>query len=123
MATINSGPEPVDWNVYAGDANEETVIFQAGQDPWDITGAVIEAQARVTALDPAVALTATCTVVDAVNGEATIAWDGEAVRTLLAGADTWEGEYDVQILEQGKTLPRSLWRGKMTARYDVTRTP
>jgi hypothetical protein len=119
--TITSGPSALDWNIYAGDSNEERFEFLTSDDPWDITGCAIEAQARVTALDPVAALTATVTITDAVNGQVTVGWDGEAVRALLAGTDSWTGVWDLQITEVDALLPRTLLRGVMTARMDVTR--
>ena len=110
--------------MYAGDRNEQTFAFQQPDgSQWDITGAVITAQARATAADPVVAVEAVCTLTDSVAGLASVAWDGEAVRTLLAGEDTWVGVWDMQILEAGQTLPVTLVAGKFTAVHDVTRTP
>jgi hypothetical protein len=122
MASVSSCPADLSWCVYAGDRNSELFEFLTVTDPWDITGAVVTAQARVTAVDPLPALTAVCTVVDPVNGLVTVAWDGEEVRTLLAGADRWTGVWDLQIVEQGQTLPRTMARGAITAVMDVTRT-
>jgi hypothetical protein len=121
VTSVSTGPEPLDWTVYAGDRNRIRFMFQSGGDPWDITGAVLSAQARISATDPTVALTATCEVTEAVSGAATVAWDGEAVRTLLAEAETWVGVWDLQILEEGETLPLTVYRGKLTATMDVTK--
>lgn len=121
MATIDSGPQPLDWKVYAGDANEELVEFLADGVPWDLTGAVVTAQARKKAPDAEVALTATVTEVDAELGQYRVAWDGEMVRAVLAGQESWSGVWDLQVLEDGALLPRTMLRGAMTATHDVTR--
>lgn len=121
MTAIITGPGTLDWELYAGDANRRTFQFLAGDDPWDITGAVIEAHARVTDLDPAPALIATCTIDTIGPGLATVEWDGEVIRTLLANEETWAGVWDLQITEAGQTLPTTLLRGKVTAVQDVTK--
>ena len=102
--TINSGPGEMDWIVYAGDRNKETFEIVSATDPVDITGAVVEAQARTTAKEPTVALTAAVDLTDPTLGRFTVQWDGDAVRTLLAGSDSWEGVWDLQIIESGETL-------------------
>jgi hypothetical protein len=122
-ATIVNGPSPLDWKVYAGDRNEVTFTFRAGTGPWDLTGAALTSQARIRATDTVIALAAVTTITDPANGLATVAWDGEQVRTLLAGADHWVGVWDLQLLEAGQTLPTTMLRGKFTAIYDVTRVP
>ena len=123
MAEIRTAPAQRAWTVYAGDRNTALLQFQQPDgSPWDITGATITSQARVEAADPAVALEATCVVVDGPAGVARMEWDGEAVRVLLAGADTWTGVWDLQILEAGQTLPETTLAGKFTALHDVTRT-
>jgi len=119
--TITSGPAVAPWETYVGDANEETFEFLSGNDPQDITGAIITAQARAAASDPTPAIDAVCTVTDGPKGLATVAWDGELLRTLVGNEDQWVGVYDMQILELGKTLPRTVLRGKFTAILDVTR--
>lgn len=121
MTSVTIGPSPCDIQVYAGDRNEITFRFQAGGDPWNITGAVLSAQARLTSRTPEIAITAIITVTDAINGTALVAWDGEQVRTLLAGADTWTGTWDFQLLEAGQSLPLTVLRGKFTAILDITR--
>jgi hypothetical protein len=121
VTVVSTGPAPQDLEVYAGDKNEVPLMFKAGNDAWDLTGAVLMAQARATAVDAVVALEATATLTSPENGSASIAWDGEEVRTLLAGAESWVGVWDLQILEAGQTLPRTVLRGKFTAAMDVTR--
>lgn len=123
MATIDSGPQPLDWKVYAGDSNREAYEFLADGMPWDLTGAVIAAQARAEAPDEEVAATAIVTVVDAALGRYTVEWDGEGeLRALLAGQEEWAGVWDLEVLEAGETLPRSLLYGTFTVLMDVTRT-
>jgi hypothetical protein len=122
VPTVVSGPAPLDWTVYAGDRNLAHFTFNAASSPWDITGASIAAQARLTATAVDVALTAAITIDDPEGGLVSVAWDGEQVRTLLGDADRWRGVWDLQILEFGMTLPVTLLRGKFTALLDVTRS-
>jgi hypothetical protein len=122
MAEIYSGPQAANWNVYAGDANRVVFELSTSVDPVDLTGATIDAQARVSAVDQTIALTATVTEVEPLLGRFAVGWDGEAVRALLAGAEKWEGVWDVQILQAGQTLPRTILRGRFIATHDVTRT-
>ena len=124
MAEIKTAPAAATpWTVYAGDRNDQLLVFQQPDgSPWDITGAVITSQARAEATDTVVALEATCTIVDGPAGTARVEWDGEAVRALLAGADTWTGVWDLQLLESGQALPLTLLAGKFTAVHDVTRS-
>jgi hypothetical protein len=47
MAGVKRGIQPNgDWYVYAGDRNSERVEFLSAGAPWNLNGAVIEAQAR-----------------------------------------------------------------------------
>lgn len=122
MADINSGPELCSWTVYAGDRNIQTFAFFASEGiPWDITGATIRAQSRLTANDPVIAVEAVCEITDAADGIATVEWDGEAVRAILGVEETWEGVWDLQVIEAGQTLPVTLLYGSWTALMDVTR--
>lgn len=121
MASIVNGPSPLDWKVYAGDRNLVSFSFTAGTEPWVLTGAQLAAQARVSSVDENVALTATIIETDPANGQYDIAWDGDAVAVLLAGADSWKGVWDLQVLESGELLPVTLLRGKFTAVLDITR--
>jgi hypothetical protein len=126
MATtqkIVSGPVPLDWTgVYSGDANTEVFEIVGGDDPIDITGSLIEAQARVSATDDTIALTAVVELTAPTLGQFTISWPGEDVRTLLAGSESWSGVWDVQFTAPGETLPTTLLRGRFDAAADVTRT-
>ena len=108
------------WYVVAGDSNRERVEFVAGGLPWDITGAVIAAEARasVTAPGPP-ALTAVVEMTDPPAGVAHISWDGEAVRAVLAGDAEWSGVYDIEIMQGGEVS--TPWQRPMRALMDVTR--
>ena len=121
MAGIVSGPSPLDWKVYAGDRNEASFTFKAADQVWDLTGAQLTAQARLSAIDPKVGMTATITPIDEATGTYTIGWDGDVVTTLLAGLDSWKGVWDLQVLEAGQTQPTTLLRGKFEATMDVTK--
>lgn len=120
---IKSVPESCDWEVYAGDRNRQQFQFLAddGQAPWDLTGATLRAQARLSATDPTIGLEAAVTIDDPPAGLVTIAWDGEEVRTLLAGEDSWAGEWDLELVEAGQTLPVTPLAGAFTAAMDVTK--
>jgi hypothetical protein len=122
MAAITNGPSTLDWTIYAGDANLAHFAFKQSGLPWDLTGAQLLAQARVTALDTTVALTAVITEVNAAAGQYDIAWPGELVRTAMAGAASWSAVWDLQVLENGQTLPTTMLRGKLSAVMDVTRS-
>lgn len=121
MVAITNGPSPLDWKVYAGDRNAVQFAFTAAGQPWVLTGAQLTAQARLSVVDEAVALTAVITIDDDEGGLATIAWPGDTVTQLLAGADKWAGIWDLQLLEAGQPLPTTVLRGKLTAALDVTR--
>jgi len=121
MAAITNGPSPLDWTVYAGDANVAHFAFKQAGLPWDMTDAQLVAQARLTALTAEVALEATITEVNTAGGLYDIAWDGENVRTLLGETEKWAGVWDLQVLEVGANLPTTMLRGKLSAVLDVTR--
>lgn len=121
MPKISTTPTALDWDVYAGDNNRVTFQVTAG-DPVDLTGATIAAQARASAASTAVALTGTVGTSGLALGEFTVAWDGEAIRTLLGSLETWQGVWDLQVTLAGETLPRTHFRGRFTATLDVTRT-
>ena len=121
MATLNSGPETLDWTWYVGDTEPETFII-TGESPVDLTGATIAAQARATAKDPVVAATAVITATNLANGEFTIGWDGEELRPLVEAAptDKWVGVWDLQITLADGSI-RTRVAGRFTAEHDVTR--
>lgn len=119
MAAVSTTPSVLDWTAYAGDANAVILEFTADGVAMDTTGAVLTAQARLTPQDAAVALTATITEVNTTTGSYIVGWDGEAIRTLLAGAQRWEGFWDLQLVLNGVTT--SPLAGKFVALHDVTR--
>lgn len=122
MASLQMGPAQVDLlGVRAGDRNVVTLELTTGGSPWNLTGAVLSAQARKVATDAEFALEATVTPLDETVGHYQLEWDGEAVRTLL-GADTgWEGVWDLQVIEATQTLAETVAAGKLTCEQDVTR--
>jgi hypothetical protein len=122
MAKISSGPMPLDWDVYLNDRNREVfeVVTSHGtaSDPVDLTGAVVTAQARATAPDPVVAAAAVAVVTEPLLGRFTVEWP---VLPPLDGAESWKGVFDIQIVEAGETLPKTLLRGAFVVVHDVTR--
>lgn len=117
---IDSTPGCCNWICYAGDTSGEVFEFLTDGVPWDMTGCTVAATARRSAIDAEVALTATCTAVDAAIGQWRVAWDPAAVRTLLAGSETWTGVWDLQVTDAGGGIA-TVVRGTLTARLDVTR--
>lgn len=118
MAVVEFGPAPLDLNgIYAGDSNPLEVTLTVGDDPVDLTGATVTAQARKTKLDTEIALTALIVVTDDVGGVCIISWDGDEIRDLLIDCDkdTWQGVWDFQVDDQ------TLLGGKFKAQMDVTR--
>lgn len=107
--------------VRAGDLNLFTAHLHIGAVPINLTGLTLTGQARkkVTDADPP-ALTADIQVVNALNGDITIRWDGDDVRTLLAGAKSWSGVWDMQA-DNGVDDPQTLAAGTIAAELDVTR--
>lgn len=122
MARICTGPSTLDWEcAYAGDDVRVVFRFLADGDPWDLTGTSALAQARtdVLAADPPT-LTASTTLIDAVNGLLQVAWDGEEIRTAIAGGTTWEGVWDLQITEPSGDI-QTVVAGQFLAKMDVSR--
>jgi hypothetical protein len=122
MTKIDLGPPQVDLlRVRAGDRNVINLKLKHGLTAVDVTGWVLEAQARHTAISPdPPALTAVVTVVDGPGGIFEIRWPGDDVRTLLAGLDEWKGVWDLQR-NNDPNDPETLMAGKFTAEEDVTR--
>lgn len=115
------GPATLDiTGVRAGDANERQFTLLAGGQPWNLTDTTISAQARLTPTDSEIALQAEVIPVDLVNGKFLLAWDGEEVRDLLDGAETWEGVWDLQV-DTADELPTTVLQGSFQAVSDVTR--
>lgn len=123
MATITFGPAPLDFDgVRAGDRNLVTFSLTMNGTPFDLTGRTLTAQVRSKVNDDAVALVAHIDVTDAATGKGTILWDGEEVRTLLAGALKWTGVWDMQaVSDADPTDVITLCAGAFTAVLDVTR--
>lgn len=122
MAALELGPSVVDLSgVRAGDRNLLTVELTTDGAPWDLTGAEVTAQARATAADADPALVATVTPLDPAAGRFEISWDGEEVRTLLGTETTWQGVWDLQVLEVGQTLAETVAAGSLSCELDVTR--
>jgi len=107
--------------VRAGDRNLLNATLTAEGEPLDLTDQVLSAQARTKAVDAAVACTAVVEVVDAAAGTITIRWPGEDVRTMLAGAATWKGVWDLQMAPGVDEDAITLCAGSFAAEMDVTR--
>ena len=121
MAVIDVAPPKVDLlHIRAGDRNLLNIKLTQDGGPFDLTGAIIEAQARVTAIDANVALTAVISMIDPVQGLFEMRWPGDEVQTLLNGASEWKGVWDLQVTI-GAADPQTLMAGAFTAETDVTR--
>lgn len=121
MASLVSGPAPLDLSVYVGDLNPVDIQITEDGVPANCTGAVLTAQARATARDSNVAISATVVAVNATIGMFTLFWNGETLRSLVLNKDTWQGVWDLQVLFTGVSLPTTLLRGNFTVTHDVTR--
>jgi hypothetical protein len=108
------------WCGVVGDRIYRRVQFLTDGDPWDLTGATVEAQVRAT-WDAATAISdATVTGVSEVDGVYDIEFDGEDFRGLVTDQQ-WEGVYDIQVLESGETRPETVERGTFQVVPDATR--
>jgi hypothetical protein len=124
MAVIDAGPVKMDLlRIRAGDRNLFTIKLSNNSGPIDITDFVIEAQVRTEPTDGVIAISAVIAIVDAAQGQFSMRWPGDDVRDLLAGADTWEGVWDLQVTESVGEDPQTLLAGLFTAESDVTRSP
>lgn len=122
MAVVTLGPAPVDiQGVRAGDQNLIELTLTADGAPMDLTGLLVQAQARLTtvAADPP-ALTAVITVTDAAAGKLQMRWPGPAVYTLLGTKPSWSGVWDLQVGNPGND-PLTVAAGSFGAVMDVTR--
>lgn len=122
VPTLTLGPAQLNLaGIRGGDRNQFTVTLTVGGLPMNLTGLVVAAQARLTAtdVDPP-DLTAVCTVTNAVGGQFTVRWPGDAVTALLAGAETWTGVWDLQV-DNGVDDPLTVAAGTFDAVSDVTR--
>lgn len=121
IITVPLGPAVVNLTgVRAGDRNSFTVSLTDGNDPIDLTGMDVTAQARLVATDELAAMNAVCELVDGSAGIISVAWPGEAVRILLAGAAEWVGVWDLQV-RSGVADPETVAAGSLQAVMDVTR--
>ena len=115
------GPACVDiTGIRAGDRNLIVMTLSADGAPLDLTGLTVEAQARLTPVDPA-SISAVIDVVDAALGKIEIRWPGEEVRTVMANSLTWAGVWDLQIVDPEETDPYTVVAGKFSASMDVTK--
>lgn len=116
------GPACIDLTgLLANDRNMFAAHLRVGATPVNLTGLTLTAQARVTAqaANPPT-LTAVVTVVNAPNGDITVAWPGSQVATALGTAAKWKGVWDLQA-DNGVDDPQTLVGGKIAAAWDVTR--
>lgn len=121
MATVNLGPAPLDMTgVRAGDRNAVGVAITASDAPFDLTGYVITAQARDTAIGTIV-VNAVIENISAAAGTFRLRWPGEDVRALFTGAQVnWAGVWDLQIKKAGED-PITVAAGIWAAQMDVTK--
>lgn len=121
MTAFSSTIGTLNLELYAGDRNHYELTFTAAGEVWDMTGAVVQAQARIRPNAVAAVLTATIEEVDASLGKWSMEWDGDAVRTVIGAGETWLGVWDLQVTEAGQALPMTLVKGGLRALMDVTR--
>jgi len=120
MATVDIGPPKVDLlRIRAGDRNLFTMKLTQNDQPFDLTGLTIEAQARSTPIDTVIAVTAVITVIDAEQGHFEMRWPGNEVRALVADKVAWNGVWDLQV--GNGSDPQTLMAGVFTVEPDVTR--
>jgi hypothetical protein len=121
MTRIDLGPAEVDLlRIRAGDRNQFNIKLTDSNGPVNLSDSVIEAQARLTPVDSAIAVSAVIEMIDAVGGHFKMSWPGDDVRTALAVEVSWEGVWDLQMTETGEE-PQTLVAGKFTIESDVTR--
>ena len=124
MATcvvVEFAPACVDISgIRAGDLNRMQITLTLNGVPYDLTDAEVTSQARLKKSE-ATGIDAVIDIVDPVNGVITLRWPGDDVRELLAGAETWKGVWDLQVLNDGDPDPVTVIVGKFSAELDVTR--
>ncbi len=108
--------------VRAGDRNQVQMTLSSDGTPVNLTGLTLSAQARLTPVD-AVALSAVITVTDAPNGVFLLRWDGDEVRTMLDGATTWSGVWDLQLGDETDDTAQTILAGTFKIDMDVTKEP
>lgn len=109
--------------VRANDRNMMRIHITNGGVAMNMTGAVLSAQARATRQDPKIAVEAEIIEIDESQGVYILRWPGVQIADALAGAETWDGVWDLQALSPGETEPETLLEGMFLAEADVTRTP
>ena len=120
MTVIDVGPAKMDLlRIRAGDRNLFNVQLTDSNGPVNLTDSTIEAQARRSTTDPEIAVSAVIAIIDHNQGRFEMRWPGEDVRTALAGAEEWEGVWDLQVFETGEE-PQTLVAGIFTMEADVT---
>jgi hypothetical protein len=121
MATnIVFGPATINLRgIRAGDANLMTATITVSSQPLNLSGYTVQAQARKTAPDTKIAITAAVNIENATAGKIAISWPGDQVRTALANNETWSGVWDLQIT--GPDGPQTVAAGAFEAVMDVTR--
>lgn len=119
---LKSIPSSLDWQVYAGDRNDEGFRITSNGQPVDLTGAEIAAYARLKRNDPKPAVIAEIIPVDLADGQFVIHWDGEDLRRALdeRSATKWTGSWDLQVRMPGDDLPKTWLQGRLIIAYDVT---
>ena len=110
-------------NLIAGDANKLTVALTSNGEPWDLTGAVINAQARADLSDEVPTFVAESTVADPLSGVIVLFWPGDSIRELLVslGVFGWTGVWDMEVTLAGETYPKTVISGTFSAKMDVSR--
>lgn len=107
--------------VRAGDRNLITGHLSEGLADYDLTGITLSAMARKSATDASPAITAVVTVVGSpADGNFTMRWPGDQVRTALGTSKKWKGVWDLQA-SNGVDQPSTLMYGTFEADMDVTR--
>jgi hypothetical protein len=120
MADIDLGPAIVNISgVRSGDRNLFSLVLRTAGQPLDLTGYVVTAEARVTALDTT-ALDAVCTITDAPNGKVDVRWPGADVETWLGGNADQKGVWDLQIDDGSGADPWTIIEGTFVAEQDIT---
>lgn len=114
------GPAVLDIaGVRAGDLNEFAMTLTANNQPVNLSGYTITAQARNNQSDTEM-ISAVVTVVDAAKGKITIRWPGDLIRTWLASKVRATGVWDMQ-LKPATGDPTTVVAGTFAAELDVTR--
>lgn len=119
-ASVDLTPVPVDLlGVRAGDTNAIPFTLREDGALMNLTGAVVTAQARKTPTDAEVLSAVVIVNADPATGQLVTTWDGELVRTLLAGQNAWTGVWDMQVTKGA--VVKTVAAGKFTLVMDVTR--